>query len=251
MKRYGLIGYPLSHSFSSDYFSEKFFREGLNDITYDLFPLNSIENILQLVNDIKELKGLNVTIPYKQKVIPFLTSIDDIAKNIGAVNTILIERKTDILLHGYNTDVFGFEESLKPLLKNHHSKALILGTGGAASSVAFVLKKSGIEYIFVSRRKSCLPSIITYSDLNKEIISTHNIIINATPLGMFPEVENAPDIPYNFLTKEHILYDLIYNPSETFFIKKGKEKGASVTNGLQMLYLQAEKSWEIWNGISI
>jgi len=247
MERYGLIGYPLTHSFSAEYFSEKFFREGIINCRYDLFPIDSIDNLLQLIKETKELKGLSVTIPYKQKIIPLLTSIDDVAKNIGSVNTIIIERNENIFLHGFNTDVFGFKESLKPLLKNHHKKALILGTGGAASSVAYVLNKLGIEYLFVSRTKTWLPNTIDYSSLNEDIISTHNLIINATPVGMFPHIMNLPNIPYNYITKDHLLYDLIYNPSETLFLKKGIEKGVTVKNGMEMLYLQAEKSWEIWN----
>ncbi|MGD0711364.1 MAG: shikimate dehydrogenase [Bacteroidales bacterium] len=247
MNTYGLIGYPLTHSFSAQYFSEKFFREGIRDSRFELFPIDNINKFPALVNDIRDLKGLSVTIPYKQSVIPFLTSLDDIANEVGAVNAIKIIRGEDVRLTGYNTDVFGFEESLKPLLRNVHTKALILGTGGAAKAIAFVLKKLGIDFLCVSRNKANSTSVITYDELNRDIILSHTLIINTTPAGMFPHIDQSPAIPYHFLTKEHLLFDLVYNPTETVFMKRGIEKGAAVTNGLQMLYLQAERSWQIWN----
>ncbi len=247
MKQYGLIGYPLSHSFSAQFFSEKFFREGIKNCRYDLFPIENINKLLPLINSNKELKGFNITIPYKQSILPFLYFIDPVAKEISAVNTIKIEKKNNVILHGYNTDVFGFEESLKPLLLKHHKKAIILGSGGSSKAVAFVLSKLGIEFCIVSRKKISTACTFEYSDLNEEIISSHHIIINATPAGMFPNLSESPDIPYDFITKDHLMFDLVYNPFETQFMKKGIEKGATVSNGLQMFYLQAEKSWQIWN----
>lgn len=246
MEKYGLIGYPLTHSFSAQYFNEKFFREGIHDSHYELFQIDNINQLLPLIKETKELKGLSVTIPYKQAVIPYLSSMDEIAKEAGAVNTIKIIRKDKFFLQGFNTDVFGFEESLKPLLKKHHKKALILGTGGASKAVAFVLKKLGIDFLFVSRNKSN-SFVITYDELNTDIIASHLLIINTTPVGMFPHVDEFPAIPYGHLTKRHLLFELVYNPAETMFMKRGIEKGAAVTNGLQMLYLQAEKAWQIWN----
>ena len=242
MKLYGLIGYPLSHSFSKQYFSEKFFKENIHDCKYELFPFKNISELETLVKNNKSLKGLNVTIPYKESIIPFLTSIDNTAKEIGAVNTIKIIDNKNFILNGYNTDAFGFEESLKPLLKTHHQKALILGAGGASKAVAYVLKKLNIEFYFVSRNKSNVNSILQYNELNKKIILSHQLIINTTP-----NFNKMPDIPYDFINDKHLLFDLIYNPSETLFIKKGIEKNAAVSNGLQMLYLQAERSWQIWN----
>lgn len=247
MKQYGLIGYPLTHSFSAQYFSEKFYRENIHNARYDVFPIDSIEKLLPLISEKTELKGLNITIPYKQSILPFLSFIDPVAKVIAAVNTIKIERKTKILLHGFNTDVFGFEESIKPLLAKHHKKALILGTGGSSKAVAYVLGKLGIEFSFISRNKNISNLIRHYKDLSKDIISSHQLIINTTPVGMFPGIHEFPDIPYDFISKDHLLFDLVYNPSETLFMKKGMGKGATVSNGLQMLFLQAERSWKIWN----
>jgi shikimate dehydrogenase len=246
MNIYGLIGYPLSHSFSAQYFSEKFFKEDISNSRFDLFPIENINLFPSLINEVKELKGLSVTIPYKVSVTPFLTSLDIIAKEVGAVNAVKILREENIILKGYNTDVFGFENSLKPLLIKAHQKALILGTGGTAKAVAYVLKKLGIDYLFVSRIRSS-NHVISYNDLDADIMTSHLLIINATPVGMFPNIDLSPAIPYNYLTKDHLLFDLIYNPLETVFMKKGIENGAIVTNGLQMLYLQAEKAWQIWN----
>ena len=242
MKQYGLIGYPLSHSFSKGYFAEKFAKENIVDCKYDVFPLEKIEDFVELCNDKKNLIGLNVTIPYKEKIIPFLDELDETAANIGAVNTIKFSNGKKI---GYNSDAYGFEMSLKPLLKSHHTQALILGTGGASKAVEYVLKKLGIAFQYVSRTKN--DKAISYEELNESIIQHSKLIINTTPIGMYPNIDTAPDIPYNVLTEKHLLYDLVYNPEETLFLKKGKEKGAQTKNGLEMLYLQAERSWEIWN----
>lgn len=242
MKQFGLIGYPLSHSFSKGYFAEKFAKENIVDCKYDVFPLEKIEDFVELCNDKKNLIGLNVTIPYKEKIIPFLDELDETAANIGAVNTIKFSNGKKI---GYNSDAYGFEMSLIPLLKQHHTKALILGTGGASKAVEYVLRKLGISFQYVSRNKN--EKAISYEEVNELIIHNSKLIINTTPIGMYPNVNNAPEIPYNVITDKHLLYDLIYNPEETLFLKKGKEKGAQTKNGLEMLYLQAERSWEIWN----
>ena len=242
MKQFGLIGYPLSHSFSKGYFSEKFQKESILNCQYDIFPLEKIEDFVELCAQHKNIVGLNVTIPYKEKIIPFLDELDDEAKAIGAVNTI---KFTNGKMIGYNTDCFGFEMSLKPLLKAHHSSALILGTGGASKAVEYVLKKLGISFQYVSRTKSS--TSISYNDLNSFIIQHSTLIINSTPIGMYPNVDIAPNIPYDAITNQHLLYDLIYNPEETQFLTEGKIRGAQTKNGLEMLYLQAERSWEIWN----
>lgn len=247
MKIYGLIGYPLSHSFSATLFSDFFFREGIKDSRFELYPIEHISDIIPLINNTKELKGLSVTIPHKTTVMPLLNSIDPVAKEIGAVNNIKIIRENNFSLRGFNTDVYGFEESLKPLLKKDHSKALILGTGGSSKAVAYVLTKLGIEYYFVSRNANIEQQILTYTELNKDIFSDHRLIINTTPAGMFPDITGFPDIPYELLSKDHLLFDLTYNPAETIFLKKGIEKGCTTSNGLKMLWLQAMKSWQIWN----
>ena len=242
---YGLLGKNISYSFSGEYFKKKFEKLKLKNHQYNNFDVEKIEHFAELITENKEeLKGLNVTIPYKLLVIPFLDKIDKIALKVGAVNAIKISKKGK--LKGYNTDVFGFEKSLEPLLKKQHKKALILGTGGASKAVIFVLKKMNIKYKVASRNPTKKREI-SYDNLSEETIKTHTIIINCTPLGTYPNTKNYPDIPYQFLTKTHLLYDLIYNPSETVFLSKGKEKGAKTKNGLEMLELQAEKSWEIWN----
>ncbi len=250
MQLFGLIGYPLSHSFSKKYFTEKFEHEGLKDCMYENFPMENITGLPALIKSQKELRGLNVTIPHKQSVIPYLTDMSDEAKAIGAVNAIkIIHRSSPVaheLLTGYNTDAFGFENSLKPLLQSHHKKALVLGTGGASKAVAYVMNKLGIEFLFVSRKKSG-DKIISYDQLNDEIIGNNLLIINTTPLGTYPDISSFPPVPYEHISKKHLLYDLVYNPEETLFLQKGKEKGAAVQNGLTMLKLQAEKAWEIWN----
>lgn len=244
MKQFGLIGYPLSHSFSKGYFAEKFLKENISDCKYDVFPLEKIEGFVELYNHHKNLVGLNVTIPYKEKVIPFLDELNEEANEIGAVNTIKFIAGKKI---GYNTDCYGFEMSLIPMLKPHHKNALILGTGGASKAVAYVLKKSGIEFQYVSRTKS--EHTITYDELNELIIHNSSLIINTSPIGMYPNINDEPEIPYQFITEKHLLYDLIYNPLETQFLKEGKLRNAQTKNGLEMLYLQAEKSWQIWNSL--
>ncbi|MGB4293916.1 MAG: shikimate dehydrogenase [Bacteroidales bacterium] len=246
MRKYGLIGYPLEHSFSKKYFAEKFRNEGIEDASYDNYPLKSVKEFEKLIKEEKELFGLNVTIPYKQEVIPFLDSVDTEASEVGAVNVIKIYRYGDkIVLKGYNTDIYGFRESLKPFLNRKVSHALVLGTGGSSKAVAYVLGKLSIKVIFVSRIKK--PECITYEDINEEVIDTTMLIVNTTPVGMYPMIDNKPDIPYHLLSTSHILYDLIYNPEQTLFLKEGLKRGCTIINGLEMLRLQAEKSWEIWN----
>ncbi|HLO57162.1 MAG TPA: shikimate dehydrogenase [Bacteroidales bacterium] len=247
MKIYGLIGYPLSHSFSGRYFAEKFAREGITDCKYNLYPLDRIESLVSLLRDEKDLAGLNVTIPYKEKVLDFLDSTDDCIQQIGAVNTIKIFREgSDIHLKGYNTDVYGFSESLKPLLKPGIQKALVLGTGGASRAVMYALNELGIRVTMVSRNPR-VPGHISYEMITADVMADQRLIVNTTPSGMFPDTGSCPPLPYEFLTSGHVLFDLVYNPPETRFMTEGKQKKATVVSGLQMLYLQADKSWEIWN----
>jgi len=249
MNLYGLIGYPLSHSFSKEYFINKFKKENIADIEFKLFEIDNLNNLRNIISENPDLSGLSVTIPYKQLIMNYLDDVDDTAREIGAVNCIRITRDgKKPILTGFNTDVFGFEKSLAPLLKPYHRKAVILGTGGASKAVAFVLDKLGIEYVFISRNP-LMCNHIRYQMLNKDILVNHLLIINTSPVGMYPDIKSYPDIPYKNITKKHLLFDLIYNPDETLFLKKGKERGAAVKNGLEMLYLQAERSWEIWNKI--
>lgn len=242
---YALIGYPLSHTFSPTYFTQKFEREGIPNSSYIAMPIASIEELPAQLEANPNLRGMNVTIPYKQKVMQYLDEIEEGAAAIGAVNTIRFrggKRK------GFNTDVTGFEVSLKELLgKIEYSnlKALVLGSGGASKAVNYVLGKMGIEYQLVSRHIE--KGDLTYSDITPQTLQEHHLIVNTTPLGMSPKVDTAPDLPYDALTSEHYLYDLVYNPEETLFLRNGKKQGASIMNGLNMLYLQAEASWEIWN----
>ena len=261
MKKYGLIGYPLGHSFSQKYFTDKFEKEGIEDCEYVSFPLQNIKELSKLLKNNPELCGLNVTIPHKIGVHYFLDKISPTAKIIDAVNCIKITYPNSLsglfdgelitthanqpFLEGHNTDAFGFQESLKPLLKKHHKKALILGNGGATRAVKYVLKKLDIDFTIVSRQHH--HEMIAYSEVTKKLLSEYHLIINTTPLGTFPDVESCPLIPYQYLTSKHLLYDLIYNPEETTFLRKGKEQGATIKNGYEMLVLQAEKSWEIWN----
>lgn len=238
---FGLIGYPLSHSFSPEYFGKKFAREGIGAV-YQAFPLESITHFQKLITDHKSLHGLNVTIPYKQAIIPYLDKLDGAAEAVGAVNCIDIR---DGKAKGYNTDITGFQRSLEPLLQAHHNKALILGTGGASLAVAYVLEQLRIPYTKVSRHRSA--GILAYEDIDEATISGHPLIINTTPLGMYPEVHTAPALPYTAINPSHMLYDLIYNPTETRFLKLGKEQGATIKNGYEMLVLQADASWDIWN----
>lgn len=241
---YGLIGYPLGHSFSKQYFTEKFDRLGI-DASYLLFPLESIEQFPSLLEKEKYLKGLNVTIPYKEKIMGFLNDTSEAVKEIGAVNVIRIEVKDEgYYLKGFNSDYIGFRDSLRPLLRKDIRKALVLGTGGASKAVIFALKELGIEATKVSRTPA--EGEITYSDLSDAIMSDHLLIVNTTPLGMFPNTETFPPIPYNLLTPAHICYDLVYNPEKTEFIIRSAAMGATVKNGLEMLHRQAEEAWRIW-----
>lgn len=240
---YGLIGYPLSHSFSKHYFSQKFENEGITNSFYDLFPIETIELILPILRSHPNLKGLNVTIPYKEQVIGYLNKLDESACAIGAVNCIKIENG---LLIGYNTDAYGFERSLQEFLQTHDAphpqQALVLGTGGAAKAVAFVLKKLNIAFKMVSREVG--KADMTYEDLT--LLDAYPLIINTTPLGMAPHFDSFPAIPYHCLRPNHLLYDLVYNPEQTLFLQKAAQQGAATQNGLKMLHYQAEKAWEIW-----
>lgn len=253
LQSYGLIGYPLSHSFSKKYFTEKFEKEQLKDHEYQLFPIEKIDEFPDLIRKRSSLRGLNVTIPYKESVIPFLDELEETAKEIGAVNCIRILGEGDAKkLIGYNTDAFGFRQSIKPFLETQHERALILGTGGASKAVHYILKTIGIDCYFVTRTKIISNQLITknefsYEELNEHVISAFKLIVNTTPVGMYPNVEEAPAIPYEFITPSHLLYDLVYNPAETEFLKKGKKMGASTLNGLSMLHQQAEEAWRIWN----
>jgi len=245
MKTYGIIGNPLGHSFSKQYFTDKFQKEGI-DAQFLNFEIPSIDKVLDVVKDNPTLMGLCVTIPYKQEVMAYLDEIDPLAKEIGAVNSIQIRRKNGkTYLKGYNTDIYGFGESLADFIEGRKLSALILGTGGASKAVATALKNQNIEFISVSRTKS--ETTISYEDLSEDIISSHQLIINCTPLGTFPKVDACPDIAYSNVSEGHFLYDLVYNPSTTLFMSKGLEQGARAHNGLRMLHLQAEKSWNIWN----
>ncbi|KIO76257.1 shikimate dehydrogenase [Pedobacter lusitanus] len=246
MRTFGLIGYPLSHSFSKKFFTEKFEKEGIAEHKYELFPIENIAAVISLIAADNSLSGLNVTIPHKVGVMPYLNELDAAAEKIGAVNCISIKHKDgQSILKGYNTDAFGFQESLKPFLKAHHTHALILGDGGAAKAVKYVLDQLNISYLSVVR--TAAPDAILYADLTQELIDKHQVIINTTPLGTFPNVEAAPDIPYHWLKPQHLAYDLVYNPEETEFLKRARAQGAAVKNGYEMLELQAERSWVIWN----
>jgi len=245
MDRYGLIGYPLEHSFSKDYFNNKFAAEGI-DAEYVNFEIASIKELKSIIRDHPDLKGLNVTIPYKEQVIPYLDKLSDNARLIGAVNVIRIKhKKKKVKLTGYNSDIIGFKESIEPLLKPHHQRALVLGTGGSAKAIFLGLKQLGLEATYVSRQKSS-EQLLTYSELSPEIMETHAVVVNCTPVGLWPNVDGCPAIPYHLLTPDHLLYDLLYNPDVTLFMKKGEEQGATVKNGLEMLLLQAFAGWNMW-----
>jgi len=247
MRLFGLIGFPLSHSFSGSYFEKKFANENITDATYRLFPLEDISALYALIENHPELSGFNVTIPYKVAVLPFLDNLSQEAASIGAVNCVKINRTpSGISLTGHNTDTCGFRKSLLPFLKPFHQKALVLGSGGAAKAVCYSLHEMGIQYTMVSRSKKENIQLL-YNELTNEVIAENLVIINTTPAGMYPNVEYYPEIPYKLLGNKHVLFDLIYNPAETLFMKRGRDAGATVLNGLQMLELQAEKSWEIWN----
>jgi shikimate dehydrogenase len=242
LRQFGLIGFPLSHSFSQGFFTEKFLNEGIAHAAYLNYPIEHIDQFHSLWKQDPNLEGLNVTIPYKKAVIPFLDHASSVVQEIAACNCI---RKLNGQLYGYNTDVIGFEQSLAPYLKPDHKAAYILGTGGASAAVAWVLKKLQIPFQIVSRTAGA--GVISYESITHQDMQAHTLIINTSPVGTFPNVNDAPAIPYEALTSQHHLYDLVYNPAQTLFLKNGLEKGATVQNGLEMLHIQAAKSWEIWN----
>jgi shikimate dehydrogenase len=242
-KLFGLIGKDISYSFSKKYFTEKFAQDLYEECSYENFDIQSIEDFPNVLKNNPNLKGLNVTIPYKESIIPYLDTVSDKAFQIGAVNVIRFTKKGN--LKGYNSDWFGFKKSLEPLLQAHHKKALILGTGGAAKAVAFALDQLGITYSFVSREAN--PNTIDYSLINATTFDNHQIIINCTPVGTSPNTKEFPPIPYTYFSNQHIAFDLIYNPEETQFLKKAKKQGATIKNGYEMLVFQAEKAWKIWN----
>jgi shikimate dehydrogenase len=247
MRKFGIIGKPIQHSWSKDYFNRKFLREGIHDCVYENFQVDNLDFIRDLVLQDKELAGLNITIPFKVEVIKRLDESDQVAGLIGAVNCVKISRAgNSVYLKGYNTDMPAFRDSLKPLLTENQKRALVLGTGGAARAVCQALKELNLEYRLVTRINK--GGALTYSDINQRIITDNQIIINATPVGMHPFADDCPLLPYSCLTSFHLLYDLVYNPEMTLFLKKGLEAGARIKNGLEMLQRQAELSWEIWNG---
>ena len=241
-RTFGIVGRNITHSFSPDYFNNKFLKE-IIDARYLIFDIQSLNDLNTIINSNPTLTGFNLTIPYKSTIMELLQETDSVARKIGAVNTVAVNKSG---LKGYNTDWIGFEKSLLPLIKNRNNlSALILGTGGASKAVAYVLKKLSIPFRYVSRTKS--DNTIIYEDVDEAVIKSSTIIINTTPLGMYPNLNTAPNIPYKHISKRHILYDLIYNPGETLFLQKGRSVGATTKNGLEMLYIQAEASWEIWN----
>jgi shikimate dehydrogenase len=242
-KRFGLLGRNISYSFSKGYFTEKFSTENLTECSYENFDIQDINDFPEIIKANRDLKGLNVTIPYKETIMPFLDELSERATKIGAVNVIKITKEGK--LKGYNSDYYGFKKALEPLLLPHHKKALILGTGGASKGVAYALEELGIQHTFVSRKPA--ENAIDYSQITAEVFNENHIIINSTPLGTSPKTDEFPDIPYHFFTNSHIAFDLIYNPAETQFLKKAKAEGAIVKNGMEMLVFQAEKAWEIWN----
>jgi len=260
MKKYGLIGYPLSHSFSKKYFTEKFEKEDIKDTEYELYPIEHIKDLQDLLDEHPDICGLNVTIPHKISVLKYLDWIEHDARKAGAVNCIRVHSESPVLaaflgevgvqghdfrLEGFNTDMYGFEMSLRPLLNDTMESALVLGDGGSAKAVKCVLENLGISYTLVTRKKQ--ENSILYSDLKEHHIKNNKLIINTTPLGTSPKVHECAPIPYEYITSEHVLYDLIYNPEKTMFLQKGEEHGAKIKNGYEMLVLQAEKSWEVWN----
>lgn len=245
MKRFGLIGFPLSHSFSKKFFTEKFEREGLRECMYENFPIPDISELPALLAAHPDLCGLNVTIPYKEKVIAFLDEKSAVVKQTGACNCISIENGK---LIGFNTDTTGFKTSLKVKLSPSHKRALILGKGGAAKAVAYTLEELDMPFLYVVRKAHNDPDTIRYEELGQDIMREHQLVINTTPLGTFPDTTASPEIPYEFISAQHYLYDLVYNPAKTLFLQKGEEHGATIQNGADMLRIQAEESWMIWNG---
>ena len=246
MDKYGIIGHPLGHSFSKNYFNEKFHDEGI-DAEYINFDIQNIGNLPEVLATNPELKGLNVTIPYKEKVLSYLDYISVEARAIGAVNVIRVEHKgNNVLLKGYNSDVIGFTRSIEPILEKFHRKALVLGTGGASKAVSYGLRSLGLETVLVSRFER--PGTIQYKDITPDVVREYKVIVNCTPCGMYPNYEECPELPYEALDSHNLLYDLIYNPEEALFMKKGREQGALTKNGIEMLLLQAFASWDFWNG---
>ena len=244
MKLFGLIGYPLGHSFSKKYFDQKFTEENITDASFELFPIETINEFPNLVQELPNLKGLAVTIPHKQTVLPFINYVTVAAKEIGAVNCIkFIDGHTT----GHNTDVIGFEKSLLPLLQPHHAKALVLGTGGSSKAVQYVLTQVGIPFLLVSREKMNSSNCINYIQIDEGIMKEHNVIINCTPIGMSPKENEKPAIPYHLLSPQHLLYDLIYTPEKTLFLQEGERRNCIIKNGFEMLVIQAEENWKIWN----
>lgn len=246
MKKLGLIGFPLGHSFSKKYYLEKFQQEDINDVDYDLYPIEHISDFVPIYSD-KDFYGVNVTIPYKIEVMGYLDELSEEAKSIQAVNCVRILHSDDgsVYLKGYNTDAYGFETSLKSLLTPKDQKALVLGNGGAAKAVIYALNQLNIAYKLVSRTKQA--DHYTYEELDASILSEHTVIINCSPVGTYPNITACPKLPYEYINENHLCYDLIYNPEETAFLRKGREQGARTKNGYEMLLLQAEKNWEIWN----
>lgn len=244
MKKYGLIGFPISHSFSKPYFEEKFRKLGLRDHSFEAFEMRNIDGFPELLQREKELRGVSVTIPHKETIIPFLTRLDPVAEEIGAVNCVKIKGGE---FTGYNTDAFGFRQSLRPFLDSNHARALIFGTGGASKAIAYVLRNLGIGYWFVSRSKNP-ENTLGYDDLTPEVIASCKLLVNCTPVGMWPQETEFLPLPYHAITPEHLAYDLIYNPADTVFLKKAKERGALTSNGYNMLVFQAEEAWRLWNG---
>ncbi len=240
MKLYGLIGKPLTHSFSKTYFTQKFAAEDLADCRYENFELETIADLPTLLQ--QQPQGFNITIPYKKEVVAYLHAANAVVQEMGACNCVKV---VDGKLYGYNTDVMGFQQSLQKRLQPHHQKALVLGTGGSSNAVQYALKQLGISYQLVSRQRGA--GLITYEELNESLLQEHTVIVNTTPVGMFPQVDQAPPVPYHLLTPQHLLFDLIYNPEKTLFLQKGEAQGAAICNGYEMLILQAEASWEIWN----
>ena len=246
MDKYGLIGFPLGHSFSISYFNEKFSNENI-DAVYENFEIPTIDQFQEIIDTNPQLKGLNVTIPYKEKVLNYLDNVSPEARAIGAVNVIKVDHKgNDTILTGYNSDVIGFTKSIEPMLQTYHKKALVLGTGGAAKAINYGLLSCGLETVFVSRYQR--DDTITYNDVTPDVIREYNVIVNCTPIGMYPKTAICPNLPYEAMDNHTLLYDLIYNPDETLFMTKGLEGGATVKNGLEMLLLQAFASWEFWHG---
>lgn len=244
---FGLIGKSLSHSFSKSYLEEKFIKEHKSNFQYTNFDLENLDSFPELIEKYK-LSGLNVTKPYKESVIQFLNELDITAKEIGAVNCIKITQKNNTpYLIGFNTDYYGFAQSIKPFLEPIHQKALILGTGGASKAIAYALKNIGVDFYYVTTGEKKAPNYFHYNELNEYVLNAFKLIVNCTPLGMFPKADVCPEIPFQYITTEHLLYDLIYNPEETLFLQKGKAQGGVTINGLNMLKLQADKAWEIWH----